>query len=69
MAHQLRAGDDEVALLALLDTFCPTLPEGPSKSFFDKMREHVKALPSTGGITAGATRATGSTSSRTGCAG
>jgi thioesterase domain-containing protein len=44
MAHRLRAQGETVALLALLDTFCPTLHDRPSKSFFEKLRDHVRGI-------------------------
>jgi thioesterase domain-containing protein/NAD(P)-dependent dehydrogenase (short-subunit alcohol dehydrogenase family)/acyl carrier protein len=44
MAHQLREEGETVVVLALLDSFCPTLTERPSQGLFDKFRRHIKGM-------------------------
>jgi thioesterase domain-containing protein len=44
MAHQLRSAGETVAVLALLDSFCPTLPDRPSESLFNKLSSRVQGF-------------------------
>ena len=48
MAHQLRRQGEEVAVLAFLDTFCPRLPDRPSRGMVDKIKKHVERITQQG---------------------